>query len=185
MEPIYVLLAVLLVPLIWFIATYNKLVRLRNHCTEAWSNIDTELKRRYNLIPNLVDTVKGHAAHEKTTLEEVTRLRRQCMDDHGSPKHQANSENQLIGALNKLLAVVENYPGLKASKNFLGLQDELATTENRIQAARRFYNGNIRENNNAVETFPSLFVARAFKFPLREFFEIESAAVRAVPNVQV
>jgi LemA protein len=165
------------------VVMFNLLIRLRNHCDEAWSNIDTELKRRYDLIPNLVRTVKGYAAHEQSTLQEVTRLRNACMNDKGTPKHQAQLENELSQALNRLLVRVEQYPDLKASQNFLELQLELANTEDRIQAARRFYNGNVRENNNAVESFPSSLVAAAFGFKTREFFQIENAHVRVAPAV--
>ena len=173
------------VALLWLLMTFNRLVRLRNHCTEAWSNIDTELKRRYALIPNLVNTVKGYAAHERGLFEEITRLRNECTRATGSPREQALPENQLVGALNRLIAVVENYPDLKASNNFLQLQEELANTEDRIQAARRFYNGNVREMNNAVQSFPSNLVAGAFGFQQREFFEIEDAAVRRAPQVRM
>lgn len=161
--------------LIWFIATYNSFVRLRNHCTEAWSNIDTELKRRYELIPNLVETVKGYAAHEQAVLEEVTRLRAVCAADHGSVAHQSGTEQALVGALGRLLVVAEKYPDLKASDNFLQLQRELINTEDRLQAARRFFNGNVRENNNLAESFPSNVVAGMFGFGLRDFFEVEAA----------
>ena len=185
MAPLLILAAIILIPVIWFVATYNRFVKLRNHCTEAWSNIDTELKRRYELIPNLVNTVKGYASHEKELLEEVTRLRNACVSDTGSPAHQAATENALIQGLKKLLVVVENYPDLKASDNFLQLQHELTNTEDRIQAARRFYNGNIRENNNLVETFPSNIIAGMFGFKLQEFFEVEDASVRIAPKVDI
>ncbi len=171
--------------LLWLLVTFNRLVRLRNHCREAWSNIDTELKRRYALIPNLVNTVKGYAAHERGLLDEVTRLRAECAQATGSPREQALPENQLVRALNRLIAVVENYPDLKASSNFLQLQEELANTEDRIQAARRFYNGNVREMNNAVQSFPSNIVAGAFAFGEQEFFQIEDAAVRQAPQVRM
>ena len=141
--PVLIVLAVILiVPLIFVIATYNSLVQLRNHISDAWANIDTELKRRYELIPNLVNTVKGYAAHEKEVFEKVTELRSQCLANTGTVDSQCASEQQLVGALQKMLAVVENYPELKADKNFLQLQHELVNTEDRIQAARRFYNGN-------------------------------------------
>jgi LemA protein len=175
--------AVILVPLIWFIATYNGLVRLRNHCRESWSGIDTELKRRYNLIPNLVQTVKGYAAHERETFEEVVQARKMAMASTGSPAAQAATENMLIGGLRSLLAVVENYPDLKASENYLKLQEELVNTEDRIQAARRFYNANVRDLNTRTEVIPSNIVASMFGFQPEEFFEIESACERAVPEV--
>jgi LemA protein len=185
----YAPLLIILVPLallvIWFIGNYNRLVQVRNHCTEAWSNIDTELKRRYDLIPNLVATVKGYAAHEADLLEEVTRLRQQAATDQGSPAHQAATENELVRGLSRLLARVEAYPDLKASQNFLELQHELANTEDRIQAARRFYNGNVRENNNLIEMFPSSIVANIGGFQKQEFFEVESPAIRQAPQVSL
>jgi len=184
MLPLVFLFAIVVLPLLWLLATYNRFVRLRNHCTEAWSNVDTELKRRYDLIPNLVRTVQGYAAHERQVLEEVTRLRQRCVQETGSPRTQAAAENELVRALQRLLVRVEAYPDLKASRNFLELQQELANTEDRIQAARRFYNGNVRENNNAIESFPGNIVASIFGFPSREFFEIETAA-RVAPQVQL
>ena len=185
MEALIALAVIVGIPLIWFVANYNRFVKLRNHCTEAWSNIDTELKRRYNLIPNLVNIVKGYASHEKELLEEVTRLRQACVDDKGSPAHQAATENALIQGLKRLLVVVENYPDLKASQNYLQLQHELTNTEDRIQAARRFYNGNVRENNNLLETFPSNIVGGMFGFKQQEFFEVEDASVRVAPQVNL
>ncbi len=174
----------ILLPVLIFAAIYNSLVRARNHCTEAWSNVDTELKRRYELIPNLVNTVKGYAAHERELLEKVTRLREECVRNTGSPQSQAQSENELVRLLNALMIRVENYPELKASDNFLELQQELINTENRIQAARRFYNGNVRENNNLVQSFPSNIIARMSGFGAREFFEIEDVRMRQTPAVQ-
>lgn len=171
--------------LVWLMAAYNRFIRLNNHCTEAWSNIDTELKRRYDLIPNLVRTVQGYAAHEKGLLEEVTRLRQSCLAETGAPGQQAAIENQLVGAIRRLLVRVENYPDLKASQNFLELQQELSNTEDRIQAARRFYNGNIRELNNAVESFPSNLIAGMFNFTTREFFELEEIGIRNAPEVRL
>ena len=138
-----------------------------------------------NLIPNLVNTVQGYATHEKETLEEVTRLRKLCLADEGSPQHQAASENKLIGMLNKLLVQVENYPDLKANKNFLDLQEELSNTEDRIQTSRRFYNGNVRENNNANDSFPTVLIARGFGFSTRDFFQIDDAKVRVAPSVKI
>lgn len=184
MLPLVVLFAIVVLPLLWLLVTYNRFVRLRNHCTEAWSNVDTELKRRYDLIPNLVRTVQGYAAHERQVLEEVTRLRQRCVQETGSPQAQAAAENELVHALQRLLIRVEAYPDLKASRNFLELQQELANTEDRIQAARRFYNGNVRQNNNAIESFPGNIVASIFGFTSREFFEIEAAA-RVAPQVQL
>lgn len=177
--------AAVLFPLLILVVMYNNLVRTRNHCDEAWSNIDTELKRRYDLIPNLVSTVRGYAAHEKDLLEELARLRESCVRDTGTPQHQAGNENQLVRTLNRLLARVEAYPDLKASRNFLELQEELVNTEDRIQAARRYYNGNVREMNNLVQTIPSSIVASMGGFTAREFFEVERVSVREPVRVDM
>ena len=174
---------ILLLVLIWAIGNYNVLVRLRQHCRESWAGIDTELRRRYDLIPNLVETVKGYAAHERATLQAVTDARNRAVGSTGSPTSQASDENAFVGALRHLFAVSESYPDLKASRNFLELQKELANTENRIQAARRFYNGNVRDLNTRIEVFPSNIIAWLFRFELQEFFEIEDAGVRAAPSV--
>ncbi|MHC4445009.1 MAG: LemA family protein [Planctomycetota bacterium] len=157
---------------------YNSLVRARNACDESWADIDTELRRRYDLIPNLVETVKGYAAHERETLERVVQARNTAMANTGSPESQARDENMLIGALRQLFALAENYPDLKANQNFLQLQGELSNTENRIQRSRRFYNANVRDLSNRIEVFPSNIVANMFSFTKREYFEIEDAAVR-------
>lgn len=185
MELIWIILGVIVLFVVWLIVMYNGLVRVRNHVAESWSDIDTELKRRYELIPNLVETVKGYAKHERDVLEHVVELRNTAMANHGSPKSQADDENHLIHGLRQLFAVVENYPQLKASENFLALQNELSNTEDRIQRARRFYNGNVRDLNVRVETFPSALVANAFGFQQAEFFEIEEASMRLPPAVKV
>jgi LemA protein len=164
---------------------YNGLIRGRNTCTESWSNVDTELKRRYDLIPNLVETVKGYAKHERETLEQVTQARNAAVASTGSPESQARDENVLVQGLRQLLAVAENYPDLKASKNFLDLQHELTNTEDRIQRARRFYNGNVRDYNNRVQMFPSNMIAKVAHCEQREFFEIENVMERQVPEVKV
>ncbi len=174
---------VLLVPLLFFVVQYNSLVSLRNYISESWSNVDTELKRRYDLIPNLVATVKGYAAHERQVLERVTELRNRCVANNGSPAEQARDENQLVDALKQLLVIVENYPQLKADQQFLKLQQELINTEDRIQAARRFYNGNVRDYRNKCETFPSNLVAQMFGFQPHEFFTVPPS-VKEVPNVE-
>ena len=176
-------LFVVVFPVIWVIATYNGLVRLRQHCGESWSAIDTELKRRYDLILNLVETVKGYAAHERTTLDAVIQARNAAAASTGSPADQAKDENVLVGALRQLFALSENYPQLKASGNYLHLQQELANTEDRIQAARRFYNANVRDLNTRTEVFPSNLIAGMFGFQKAEFFEIEEAAQRKPVNV--
>lgn len=173
------------IPLLAIIVMYNKLVRIRNHCDEAWADVETELKRRYNLIPNLVNTAKGYAAHERQLLEQVVRLREECSRNWGSPAQQADTEQRFQSALHGLLVRVENYPELKASSNFLALQEELANTENRIQAARRFYNGNVRDNNNRVQTFPSAIIAGMFGFTEREYFKLEDPAMAAPPAVRL
>ncbi len=180
---LFALAAFFLLLLGYFVAQYNGLVALRNHIAESWSDIDTELKRRYDLIPNLVETVKGYAKHESSVLERVTQLRNQCSANQGSAKEQSVDEQLLVGALQRLFIVVEDYPTLKADENFLHLQEELIITENRIQAARRFYNGNIRDYRNKRESFPSNIVATSFGFGPAEFFEVE-AAVRQVPDTK-
>ncbi len=170
-----------LLPIVYVVLTYNTLVALRNHIKDAWANIDTELKRRYDLIPNLVATVKGYAAHEKEVFERVTELRAKCMQSRGAVHQQAADENQLVAALQKMLAVVENYPQLKADKNFLELQYELVNTEDRIQAARRFFNGNVRDYRNKCQSFPSNLIAGAFGFESQDFFNVPPS-VREVPD---
>ncbi|MDF1701695.1 MAG: LemA family protein [Planctomycetota bacterium] len=175
--------AFVLVALIWVIATYNGLVRTRNHTDESWSGVDTELKRRYDLIPNLVNTVQGYAKHERETFERVIAARNRAEANHGSPEEQARDENALVGGLKQLFAVAEGYPDLKASRSFLALQEELITTENRIQRARRFYNANVRDLANRIETFPSNVIAGMFGFEKREFFEIEDSSQRENPSI--
>ena len=178
-----IIAVVVFVPVIWFVTQYNALVSLKNYIAESWSNVDTELKRRYDLIPNLVSTVKGYAAHERAVLERVTQLRNQCAANHGPVSEQARDEVQLVDAIKQLLVVVENYPQLKADQNFLQLQKELVNTEDRIQAARRFYNGNVRDYRNKCETFPSSIVAGMFNFQPQEFFSVPPS-VKEVPNVE-
>lgn len=168
-------------PLIFVIATYNSLVALHNHIREAWADIDAELKRRYDLIPNLVETVKGYAAHEREVLERVTELRTQCVDSTGSPASQATDERELVDGIKQLLAVVEDYPDLKADEHFLSLQRELVNTEDRIQAARRFFNGNVRDYRIKCESFPSNIIAGVFNFQPEDYFSV-SPAVREVPD---
>ena len=182
---LFVVLGIVLLVAVWIIGMYNALVRLRQHVRESWSGIDTELRRRYDLIPNLVETVKGYAAHERTVLESVTEARSRAVASAGSPASQARDENAMIGAMKQLFAVAEGYPDLKASANFLALQKELANTEDRIQAARRFYNANVRDLNTRVDLFPSNLVASAGRFEKAEFFEIEDASMRLGPEVKV
>jgi LemA protein len=180
-----VLVAILLVAgllAVFVLVQYNSLVALRNYNRESWSDVDAELKRRYDLIPNLVAAVKGYAAHEREVLERVTELRNRCAANNGPVADQANDENQLVDALKQMFIVVENYPQLKADQEFLKLQTELINTENRIQAARRFYNGNVRDYRNKCESFPSNLVARTFNFQSHEFFSVPPS-VAEVPNL--
>jgi len=181
----WILIAVVaLLAIVFGIATYNTLVALRNHISEAWSDVDTELKRRYELIPNLVATVKGYARHERETLERVIELRNLCAADQESVSHQEGTERSLVDAIRQLLAVAEAYPDLRASGNYLELQKELANTEDRIQAARRFFNGNVRDYNNHCEAFPSNLVAGMFGFKAHPFFNIDPAVSEA-PEVKL
>ena len=184
MEIFIVVGVVLLVPVIFVIVQYNTLVALRNHIADAWANIDTELKRRYDLIPNLVATVKGYATHEREVLERVIELRNRCAAHAGSGPTQQAEEQQLVDQLKRVLVLAENYPQLKADQHFLKLQQELINTEDRIQAARRFYNGNVRDYRNKCESFPSNIVARMFSFKPVEFFDVEPAIRTAVPEAK-
>lgn len=163
-----VLVVVVALVLLWLVAAFNSLVRLRNRSREAWSDIDVQTKRRYDLIPNLIETVKGYAAHEAKVLESVTAARAQAMNATGDAK--AEAENMLSGTLKSLFALSENYPQLRANENFLHLQQELADTENKIQASRRFYNGNVRDLNIKIETFPTNLIAGMFGFRQMDFF---------------
>jgi len=182
MGPMLIVIGVVFfLPIVYVVLTYNTLVALRNHIRDAWGNIDTELNRRYDLIPNLVATVKGYAAHEKEIFERVTQLRAQCLASRGAVQQQAVNETQLVGALQQLLGVVENYPQLKADRNFMELQKELVNTEDRIQAARRFFNGNVRDYRNKCETFPSSIIAGTFGFQPEDYFQV-SPSVREVPD---
>ncbi len=173
----------LLITLLWGVATYNGFVRLRNLVQEAWRQIDVELHRRHDLIPNLVDTVKGYAAHERAVFDEVTTARAAAAQPGASPAAQAAQEDVLSQALGRLFAVAEAYPQLRASENFLALQAELTNTEDRIAAGRRFYNANVRQLNTKVETFPSNIIAGWFNFTRAEYFEVQDPAVRTAPRV--
>lgn len=177
MTPLMILIIVLVVALLWFILAYNSFVRLINRGKEAWSDIDVQLKRRYDLIPNLIQTVKGYALHESGVFDNVTKARSAAMGA-GTLTQKGEAENMLSGALKSLFAVAEAYPDLKANQNFLNLQNELSDTENKIQAARRFYNTNVRDLNIKIDTFPSNFVASTFKIAKMEFFELGSEAER-------
>lgn len=178
-----VLLALAVAILLWAILIYNALVRMRNMVQEAWSGIDVQLKRRTDLIPNLVSTVKGYAEHEKGTLEEVIRLRGLAQNAQGVGE-TAHAQGLLGAALGKLFALAENYPELKANTNFAQLQASLGEIEEQVQLARRYYNGAVRNLNIAVESFPSNLVAGRFGFEKAEFFELESPSERAVPKVE-
>ena len=173
-----VLVAIGLVVILVILAIifYNRLVRLRQHVRESWSAIDTELRRRYDLIPNMVETVKGYASHERGTLEAVISARNAAVASRGTPEEQAKTENQFVGAMRQLFAVAEAYPELKANENFQALQKELGETETRLSQARRFYNANVREMNLAVESFPSSIFAGMFGFPVQQYFEVEDSA---------
>ncbi len=165
--------AIIVVVALWVVAAYNRFVRLVQRSKEAWADIDVQLKRRYDLIPNLVETVKGYATHEREAFENVTNARARAMNA-GGVEERGQAENMLSGALKSLFAVAEAYPDLKANQNFLELQRELSDTENKIQAARRFYNTNVRDLNTAIESFPSNIIANQFRFEPREFFELEA-----------
>jgi LemA protein len=179
----YVILGIVALLVGWVVLCYNALVRLRQQCAESWSGIDTELKRRYDLIPNLVSVVKEYAAHERELLSDVTEARAQAVASTGRPATQAADEQRLVGSLDRLFAVAEGYPALKASDNFLALQQQLVETEDRIQAARRFYNANVRDLNTRIEVFPSNLVAAGFGFRPGEYFEVEAARIRKVVDV--
>jgi len=165
------------------VALYNRLVDLRNRGENAWADIDVQLKRRYNLIPNLVETVKGYAGHEKETLENVTKARQQAIEVTGDLEKMAQAENALTRTLRQLFAVAEAYPDLKANESFLDLQNQLSETEDLLSQARRYYNAVVRDLNTAVEKVPTNIVAMLFNFNKREYFEIEDAAAREVPKV--
>lgn len=173
----YIIIAVVVIIILWLIVAFNGLVRRRMHVREAWSDIDVQLKRRYDLIPNLVESVKGYAAHEKSVFENVTKARAAAMGAT-SAGDKAQKENMLTNTLKSLFAVAENYPQLKANENFLALQSELTDTENKIQAARRFYNGNVMDYNTKIAVFPDNMIAGVFGFSKEEFFGTESEIER-------
>ena len=175
MEVFLVVLGILVVLAIAGVVSYNRFVAQKNLIRDAWANIDTELRRRYDLIPNLVETVRGYAAHEREVLENVTQARAMATQATGSPAEQAAAEGPFVAALRQLFAVVENYPDLKANQNFLALQTELTNTEDRLQTARRFYNANVRDYNRRVQSFPSNLIANMFHFEEEEFFEVDEA----------
>lgn len=178
---IFIVLALLV---LWLIFGYNGLVTFRTRAEEAWSDIDVQTKRRYDLIPNLISTVKGYAMHESVTFDKVSQARSAAMGA-GNLTQKGEAENMLSGALKSLFAVAEAYPDLKANQNFLSLQNELSDTENKIQAARRFYNGNVRDLNIKIDTFPSNLIANLFHFVKKEFFQLEAGEEAAKQPVAV
>ncbi len=182
MTLVYVILAIVVVSVLWLILVYNGLITLKNRTDEAASDIDVQLKRRHDLIPNLVETVKGYASHEKEVFTKVTEARNMAMGAK-TMADKAKAENALMDTMKSLFAVAENYPQLKASENFAKLQDELSDTENKIQASRRFYNGNVRDFNTKIQVFPNNLVAGIFHFIKYDFFEVENAEERK--NVEV
>lgn len=179
---LYIILGVIVLVIFWIVGVYNGLVKLNNRTKEAWSDIDVQLKRRHDLIPNLVETVKGYATHERELFENVTKARSNAMQA-GSPHEKAEAENMLNQTLKSLFAVAENYPDLKASDNFAKLQDELSDTENKVQASRRFYNGNARDFNIKIETFPNNVIAGKLSFKKYDYYEVANEEERQ--NVEV
>jgi LemA protein len=181
----YVILGIVVLVGLWALTTYNGLVRFKNLVAEGWSGIETQLKRRADLIPNLVETVKGYATHERTTFDELARLRSQSQAAQGSQDlaARAQTEQAITAAIGKIMAVAEAYPQLRASENFQGLQKDLGDIENEIQLARRYYNATVRDFNTQIEQAPSNIIANAFAFKKAEFFQIENAADRAAPKV--
>lgn len=186
--PIFVLVVIggpILLVLIWAVANYNRLVGLRQHIRESWADIDVEMKRRYDLIPNLVETVKGYAAHERQTFETVIAARNRAAANTGPADSQAVDESTLMLALKRLFIVVEEYPQLRADAHFLALQKELANTEDRIAAARRFFNANVRDLNRLCQSFPTNLLAGMFGIVPEDYFELSSEAERVVPRVAI
>ncbi|HEX2021924.1 MAG TPA: LemA family protein [Candidatus Thermoplasmatota archaeon] len=180
---VYLGVAALALLVLSVVVLYNKLVTVRNRIDESWSNVDTELKRRHDLVPNLVAAVQGYAAHERALLADLARLRAEALASRDATPARMAAEREMVGALGRLVAVAEAYPQLKASDSFLQLQRALVDTEDRIQAARRFFNANVRDHNNRVETLPSSLVAKAFGFRTRGYFELPSLAERVAPMV--
>jgi len=179
----YIIIGVVVLVVVVLVGLYNGLVGKRVRCKEAWSQIDVQLKRRYDLIPNLVETVKGYAGHEKETLERVVQARNQALAA-GTVREQAQAENVLTGALRQLFALSESYPNLKANENFLQLQEELTSTENKISFARQHYNDSAAVYNTACQTFPGNILAGMFAFQPQDYFELDDAAAREAPKVK-
>ena len=183
---LWIILAVVAAVVVYAVVVFNGLVRTRQMANEAWSGIDVQLKRRSDLVPNLVDSVKGYAAHERTVLEQVTELRNRARAlPEGDVAARAQAEGALSAALGRLFALAENYPDLKASGNFLGLQQQLSDLENELQMARRYYNGAVRNLNVLVQSFPSNLIAGLFGFAARDYFELSDAGERAAPQVEL
>ncbi len=180
---LWIILGVVVLGLMYFVGMYNALVRLKNRVKNAWSQIDVQLKRRHDLIPNLVETAKGYMKHERETLEGITQARSRAMGA-GSVGEKSKAEGDLSGALSKFMLVVENYPDLKANENFMAVQEELTSTENKIAFSRQSYNDSVLFFNNKIQMFPSNIIANTFNFTEEEFFEIEEAGERAVPKVK-
>jgi LemA protein len=180
----YIIIAIIVILVLWAIIAFNSLVRSRNRAQESWADIDVQLKRRYDLIPNLVNTVKGYAAHESSAFENVTKARAAAMGATGMAD-KGVAENQLAGALKSVFAIAEAYPDLKANQNFLALQSELTDTEDKIQAARRFYNGNVRDFNTSIQVFPGSLIAGTFGFKQMEFFQLDVSDAAAKEPVAV
>ena len=180
MTIVYIVIILAVIVALWAIFSYNGFVTLNTRAQEAWSDIEVQLKRRFDLIPNLINTVKGYAAHESGTFDKVTQARAQAMQAQ-TPAEHGKAENVLTDALKSVFAVAEAYPDLKANQNFLELQRELSDTENKIQASRRFYNGNVRDLNIKIDTFPSNLIAGLFKFTKQEFFQLEAESAAREP----
>ncbi len=183
MVPLLVVIGVIVLVVLIVVVIYNRLITLRNRVNQAWAQIDVQLRRRYDLIPNLVETVKGYAAHERETFEQVTEARSRCIDA-GTVPEQGQAENMLSGALRRLFALVENYPDLKANQNFLQLQEELTSTENKIGFSRQHYNKTTAQYNEAIAVFPNNVLAGMFSFNVMDFFELDDEAQREAPKVQ-
>lgn len=181
--PILVLFAVVVLPLLWLIGNFNRFTRVKQHIRESWADIEVEMKRRYELVPNLVETVRGYTKHERDVLAKVVELRNKAMENHGTATEQAVDENALQIGVKRLFAVAEAYPQLKADSHFLALQQELANTEDRIAAARRFFNANVRDMNQLCGMFPTNMLAGLFGFERASYFELASEAERVVPRV--
>ncbi len=181
MTLLWIIIAIIAVIAIWIIASYNRFVTFKNRAAEAWADIEVQLKRRYDLIPNLVNTVKGYASHESGTLEKVIAARNSAMQTSGTGPEHAAAENMLSGTLKSIFALSENYPDLKANTNFLELQRELSDTENKLQSSRRFYNGNVRDFATALQVFPGNIIGSIFSFKAPEYFDIPDDGVESKP----